>query len=435
MKKSVALLLVLALLLGLSGAMVSALADDPVTITFSGHGDQEEIETFRALIKVFEAENPDIKVTYTPVPSDYTGKMNTMLLGGTGTDVFYVPDDKFGGWVQAGFIQNLQSYLDTSEKIDVDDIWESAIKRYRYDGTRTWQGDQYGIPKDIGPTVLYYNKDLFIANGVELPPTDRPWTWDEFLDACQKLSKDLDGDGKNDQYGVGPIWWEAFILSNGGKILSDDFTEFLMWEDDAAEGLQFAADLTNVYDVCPTAAVSSSMSDNTLFFTGRVGMIFGGRWYTPAIRAGAGFDWDVCLIPSGKENTISGWSGTVGLCIWSGSQHPDEAWRFIEFLASVQGQQEQTKLGFCVPIYKSMAYDDVFLQSDQKPANAQAFLLAAEHQVPTPNTWLPDILWWDTLSGKMNNIWRGRISAKEGMMEAREEIQMTLEEGNPQYFD
>jgi multiple sugar transport system substrate-binding protein len=413
---------------------VNVNAEEKVTITFSGHGDQSEIDTFRALIKVFEAQNPDIKVDYTPVPSDYVGKMNTMLLGGTGSDVFYVPDDKFGGWVKAGFIQNIQSYLDASEKIATDDIWESAVKRYRYDGTRTWQGDQYGIPKDMGPTVMYYNKQLFIDNGVELPPADKPWTWDQFLDACKKLSKDLNGDGKNDQFGVGPIWWEAFVLSNGGKILSDDFTEFLMWEDDAAAGLQFAADLTNVYDVCPNAAVSSSMSDYTLFFTGRVGMIFGGRWYTPAIRAGAGFDWDVCLIPSGKENIISGWSGTVGLCVWSGSQHPEEAWRFIEFLASVEGQTEQTKLGFCVPIYKSLSYSDLFLQKDQKPASAEVFLLAAENQIPTPNTWLPDILWWDTLSGKMSNIWRGRITAKDALTEAREEIQAALEEGNPDYF-
>ena len=50
-----------------------------------------------------------------------------------------------------------------------------------------WDGKQYLLPKDFSPLAVYYNKKLFDAAGVAYPKDG--WTWDEFLDTAQKLTK------------------------------------------------------------------------------------------------------------------------------------------------------------------------------------------------------------------------------------------------------
>lgn len=46
-------------------------------------------------------------------------------------------------------------------------------------------GGIYGIPMFIDPLVMYWNRDLFAAEGIPTPPT----TWSEFYDLSKKLTK------------------------------------------------------------------------------------------------------------------------------------------------------------------------------------------------------------------------------------------------------
>jgi len=59
--------------------------------------------------------------------------------------------------------------------------------------------DPAALPLYASAYGLYYNKKLFTAAGISSPPK----TWSEFVAAAQKLTKDTDGDGKTDQWGLG----------------------------------------------------------------------------------------------------------------------------------------------------------------------------------------------------------------------------------------
>ena len=76
-----------------------------------------------------------------------------------------------------------------------------------------------------GVMLMYYNKDVFDAAGVPYPPAkaDQAWTWDQFIEIAQKLTKDRSGktadqEGFNpndiDTYGVAtPLqWWGGSAL-------------------------------------------------------------------------------------------------------------------------------------------------------------------------------------------------------------------------------
>jgi multiple sugar transport system substrate-binding protein len=403
-----------------------------VHISISTWGLPDELAVFNELVDNFENDNPNIKVNVIHIPDDYSGKMNTMLAGGTAPDVVFTSDGDFGGWVKAGLFLNIQDMVEESS-INLEDMWESALSRYRWDGRVLGEGDLYALPKDIGPSALFYNKDLFDEAGVSYPDPEVPMSWDELLEKAKALTIDENGNGRPDQFGLGPIWWEGFIWSNGGDILSEDRTTFVMNEPEAVEALQFVADLTHVHKVAPDSRSLEAMDADQMFETGRIAMMTAGRWMVPTYRK-LDFDWDVAPPPAGATGVSSSWSGSVGYAINKDTNFPEEAFQLIEYLAGERGQEIQTELGFAIPTYKSVSETDVFLQPGEKPENAEAFIIGAETQRPGPWTLTPNNRWLDHVNQNLTYLWNGERSAEEILDEIADEVQQLLEEGNPEIF-
>ncbi|MBU5441617.1 sugar ABC transporter substrate-binding protein [Paenibacillus sp. MSJ-34] len=403
-------------------------SNERVTIQFAGWGDPSEKEVFTKLIEAFQSKNPNIKVDYLHIPSgDYVGKMNTILAGGNAPDVFYVPDGDFGRWVSQGLLLPIDEYVKNSN-IDLDDMWESGLARYRYDGASNGQGNLYGLPKDIGPTVLYYNKDLFAKMSVPFPDADSPMGMEKLLETAKKLT--VVENGKTVQYGMGPIWWEGFAYGNGGKFLSDDKREFIGNSQETIDALQFAADLTNVHGVVPSSAALKDLNDGEMFKTGKLAMMITGRWMVPEFRK-LSFDWDVAPLPT-KE--WGGTSGSVGLSIYSKSKNVEAAYKLVEYLGGPEGQKEQSLMGFSIPSFMSMANTDVFLQPGQKPEHAEVFIKAAEVQVAGPWTNLPNAKWYDMLAQGLAPMWEGKKTADQLLNDLKPKIDAAIKEGNPALF-
>lgn len=160
------------------GPRKSPVAEDGSKIvTFWGWGDPEEVKVFKKLVNDFNATHKGkIKVAYEQKPGDsYSSATIQALQGRTSPDVVYVGDGDLKQWVSLNVLTPLDDYLDVSEEIDPDDIWPSALQRYRYD-VETQQSRPtdpiYAVPKDIGPTVIYYNENAFKEVGIEIISID-----------------------------------------------------------------------------------------------------------------------------------------------------------------------------------------------------------------------------------------------------------------------
>jgi multiple sugar transport system substrate-binding protein len=256
-------------------------------------------------------------------------------------------------------------------------------------------------------------------------------TFDQLLETAQKLTIDENQDGKPEQYGMGPIWWEGFVWGNGGKILSDDRKEFLLNSKEATDALQFAADLRNKYKVSPDSRALQAMNDGQMFETGKLAMMIQGRWMVPHYRK-LKFDWDVAPIPANGQ--FNGWSGSVGFGIYSKTKAPEAAYKLVEYLGGPEGQKLQSELGFAIPNFKSMANTDVFLQPGQKPEHAEVYIKMAEVQSPGPWTNLPNAKWWDTFNQKLGPMWDGKVTAEKLMNDLKPEIDKIIKETNPNLF-
>lgn len=450
--------LLVAVLIALFVGAMSVGAQDAVTLQFVGWGGPEEGAVFQQLVDTFNANNPDIVIEYTQIPADYVTTLQTMIAGGTPPDIAYVPDGNFGAFVTTGQLVNIQSFVDASENFDVDDVWPSALGRYRFDPETNGfgVGDLYALPKDIGPTVLYINVEMFEEAGVALPDPSVPMTWDDLIDIGTQLTMDANGNTPADdgfdannivQWGLGDLWFENIVYGNGGRIISEDGRTFVAAQDqNTIDAIQFLSDITHEYQIRPTSQQTSSMSIGQMFETGRVAITTNGRWATTGYRATLPFEWDVRPNPVGPSGeitsymnqddcTFAGWSGSVGLAIIAGSQgeaNAEQAYRFIEYLAGAEGQIEQSALGFQIPNQVSVAQTDAFLQPDQMPANSQIFLEAARCESPGPWTQTPlygqwfDDNWW-------NGVWPrvvidGVALAEDELAEREEAFQAGLDE-------
>ena len=144
-------------------------------ITFWGYGDENEISVFNSLVEQFnKMYEGSIQVEYEAKGNDdYSTSAYTALQQSKArVDILYVGDADFKRFAELGYLEPLDSYLKTSSEVKVEEMWETSINRYLHDVNTTTQNGPdahyWGIPKDIGPTVIYYNETFFNQAGVNV---------------------------------------------------------------------------------------------------------------------------------------------------------------------------------------------------------------------------------------------------------------------------
>jgi multiple sugar transport system substrate-binding protein len=159
-----------------------------ITLSFwkAPHSDREA-EYWEPILSKFMDENPNIKVEMLVTPWDtWTEKYTAAFAGGTPPDVSYMTE-WYPNFADAGQLADLTPYI-------TDEI-KARYSRGSWDYA-TYNGKIIGIPFILVNSIIYYNKDIFEKEGINIPNT-----WDELIDAARKATKDLDGDGKTDQWG------------------------------------------------------------------------------------------------------------------------------------------------------------------------------------------------------------------------------------------
>jgi len=306
------------------------------------------LEPWNNAIKSFEAKYPEVKVQLEAVPQGYGDKLLTQFAAGTAPDIFMVGDGDVARFVKKGVIEPLDPYITGDNPLDLDIFFPGVLAIGQI------EGKTYLMTKDYSPLVIYYNKTLFDEAGVEYP--QEGWTWDDFLAKAQALTLDKDGDGEIDQWGIqlpdhwgDPLWWRGMsplVFQNDGDILSPDgkTTTGYMNSPETVEAVQFYVDLFNKYKVAPTRADLEALAGVDLFQTGKVAMLWTGRWPLKDFLKNPKLNFGTIGLPKGKQHANSiCWAG---FAMYSGSQNKDTAWAFLKYIAAEEGAQEFAKYAF-----------------------------------------------------------------------------------------
>lgn len=391
------------------------IAQNTTDVRFAFWGDPSELKAYQAVVDAFESVHPEIEVLvdYTPSQGDYYRKIASDFAAGAPPDVFLTNYRKFGPYAAAGGLAPIQSYMETSTEISEADYYGYALDAFRYGDA----GDLYCLPQNISSLNVYFNKDLFEAAGVPFPTDD--WTWDEFIAAAQALTRDSDGDGMTDQFGVlvDPSMYRmvSFIWGAGGEVVDDlaHPTRLTIDTPAAQAGLEKFISLgIDGYNVVPPEEEVAAEADLDRFVRGGAGMYIQSRRPVPTLREIGGFDWDIVSLPIIEQPATVLHSD--GFCLTAKAEHPDAAWTFIEFAGSAPGQLLLAETGRTVPSMISVSESPVFLEGiplaicgdaclpngspvalpvdtvGLPPANAQVYLdnIEVMHRLPTTSTWI-----------------------------------------------
>jgi multiple sugar transport system substrate-binding protein len=274
-----------------------------------------------ALVADFQAGHPNVKVEQNHNNTEYLSRINTMMASGNPPDVFFLNEYLLNEWGEKGAVEDLYPYFNKA-RINPDQFYVSSAL-YKT-GNHLW-----GINPSVVTICLYYNKELFRQAGVTPPPDSaaNPWTWQQFVDAAKKLTRDSAGRGPNDpgfnydqvvQYGtVTPtqnwIYWLPLLYSSGTSLSDDNGTGLAMAGAAGTDIIQKIANLSLVDKVAPTFAMTQSStfsSLSTLLMNGQLAMFIGGTFQWPDF-ANEKFDVGVVQIPSvtGKGSNMAWASG------------------------------------------------------------------------------------------------------------------------------
>ena len=344
-------------------------ASGDVTLRLSVWGSDAEIACDQEVIDAFMEEHPEYKVELEVINDDYLTKVETEMLAGDAPDVIYGHPKYFQKWASQDQLLDLTEYFKNSPELKDAEHYSVDV----YDAF-TYQGKDVATVNGADTFLLYYNKNLFDEAGVPYPTPD--WTWDDFLNACEKLTVDKDGDGTVDQYAITADWGheqiEAYMAAFGGELYDDvnnPTTVTANTNEGNLKGLQMVYDLVYKYNYAPTAEQGEAMAGS--FDQGLVAMNVDGVYdivYRSAEEGGLEFPYGIVNLPQEGDNAHCV-ALMAGYCIPKSAKNPDAAWELAKFMESEKGQTLLAKTGLITVINKDVASSDEVINIPNAPDN------------------------------------------------------------------
>lgn len=302
--------------------------------------DNDTSPQFSAIIEAYEAANPNVKIKVMDTSADeYNNRLGIDLSAAQpDPDVIWIKD--MGSMLQMADKGQLLPIDEFIKKDNFDlSIYKGAAEQLRYNDV------SYALPYRNDWYVLYYNKDLFDAAGVEYPSNDM--TWEEYYELAGKLTS---GEGSAKVFGSHNHTWQALVTNwavQDGKhtVVEKDYSFLKKWYEEAV-ALQDNGYIQD-YSTLKTANIHYS----SVFKNQQCAMMPMGTWFIATMMQSqaegeTNFNWGVATIPY-PSDTEAGY--TVGaltpIVISAYTDQPDLSWDFIKFAASEEAAEILAKQG------------------------------------------------------------------------------------------
>lgn len=417
-------------------------------ITFWTRSANDEL-VFTKMLPLCRQAFPELEVVFETPPGKIYEKLRIALAGGTAPDSLVMrPPDALAA-IGEGTYVSLSPFLQGNSQLQ--DSLDKHFVKASVD-TYTYRDELYCMPLTCESIVFWYNKDA-IENAGLTPPAEieddpKLWNWETLRQYALSLNKgtglqrerygvacagnnDKDGGGFKQGYG-------SFLLSNGGQFLNEEGTKCIINSPESKETLQFMLDLIYKHDVHPTVDSIQRATLRTMFQTGQVGMDLEGEffsrylWGTNAPKTGIPFKYDLAKIPFSPKGKRVGFFNALGAPILRQSKHPEETWKWLTVIGSLEGQQLITDFwGSRAPDKRTYAsWLEAGAGGGEKGLNYKAIPDSDSFGVPQPCS--PYVL-GDQFREPLNRIvfdliLQGKVDPEEGLAKAEREVTAVIEQ-------
>ena len=338
MKKTLAMLLVLVLMLSL--VSVAALADKAVTLNVvtSYGGDDGNRKNFENAVKAYE-ESTGNKVNDGSATSNEEWKAKVLTDFETGSEpdvLFYFTNADAEPFISAGKVVSLEEIR--AEYPDYAGNMKDSMMAVAADGK------QYAVPSSGYWENMFVNKKVLEDCGVAVPGPD--YTWDQFLADCETIK----------EAGYTPIacslvevphYWFEFTVMNNGTV--ENHLDVPAAADDAAAA-KWAAGLNDIkalYEAgyFPANTLTASDAETVeLFNSGEAAYLIDGSWKVGYFTENAEDlnDFAIAYVPGKGERSASEAIGGISMGYFITTKawnDPDKREAAVEFVSQLTSDE------------------------------------------------------------------------------------------------
>ncbi len=307
-----------------------------------------EGEKLSVLAEDFMKENPDAKVTVTPVPWDGAhNKLAAAIAGQETPDVTMLGTTWIGEFAKTGALDVVPTDIVKKEDF-FPGAWETGV----VDGT------SYSVPWYVETRLLYVNKAVAEKAGI----TEAPKTWD----ALKQAVKDMQAKGGATwgtylQPGQTGAWQTVmpFVWQNGGDI--HDGENFTLDSPEAVEALEY---YKSFYDegLSQKERLREGETEPKVV-SGEIASFVSGPWHIGLLNElGGEGKYDLWPMPSGSGDATS-FIGGSNMSVFKNSDNRDAAWKFVSYLMRPEVQVKWYQTVSDLPSVQA-AWDDEALSGD-----------------------------------------------------------------------
>jgi len=302
--------------------------------------------TENSLVKKYEADfmtkYPKIKVTQEEIPDHFEDKIKTEMSANNEPDAMYVSTALMNFAAPNGRLLDLNPLMSK---------WGVSADEFIPTLMTPWQlnGKQYALPKDFGDLVLFYNKSMFTAAGLQAPTS-----WDDIKSAAKTLTK---GSVKGLSLPADAARFDAFLFGFGGQVLSSDKTKAVFND-------QKSQDALTLYSSFQLQDKSSDLPDKLgatwpgdAFGKQKAAMVIEGGWLIPYMHdTYPSVSYGSIKLPKFpvKESSLlftNGWGCSAK------TKNQDACMLFVKYMTGKVVQQQVLQSGFALPSRKDLGTD------------------------------------------------------------------------------
>ncbi|MBA2682803.1 MAG: sugar ABC transporter substrate-binding protein [Ktedonobacteraceae bacterium] len=343
------------------------------SIKWSTWGDANIMERFHQVTDKYNTDHHS-NVQLIPVPAfdGFAAKVLAQLNAGVAPDVFYLGDIDIIKFIQNQTITDLTPLLNGSKShVKPDEFFEGA-----WGVAKTTDGKIYGVPNDLEPLMLWYNKKVLKDAGVTVMPADlaesEKWTRDAFEGILQKVRS-------TGKYGylldnsTMQMW--SWITSNGGTVYDNAGRgSFIANKDSKAiEAFQWLTDNIKSKNITYSGSLPKGQGDDLAFTTNQAAFICAGRWFLPEFKKTSGLQYDIVPIPSNTGKVAPVAMALSYMVMNKKTKNPDLAFDFLSYYVSKDGEtlRLQGNDGISTPSVKGI---DHIILDGKDPEHAHFFI-------------------------------------------------------------
>lgn len=354
---------------------------DGATVRVMLWGNDADLSSIQDAAAGFIEANPDIEVKFETgdCAVDYAA-CKTLVAGGNMPDVFVTGSWNYFEAANDGVLADLTPYFEEGD-VSREDFTPAVI-----DALTSPEDDKvYALPMGYNVQSLFYNKDMFAAAGLEEPPADGSYSYDDLREWSALLTLDANGKNARDaafdpenivQYGyfnfaAAPIepGYAPVLKAFGGGILDGEMrNECTADSPGTIEGFQWLQDLMWQDHSAITPQLQQEEPGYTRWVRGQVAMQQGSHEQVAAVQQqNPELNYDMAALPEGPEGNatlfqIHTWA------MYEGSEVKDSAWEFLKYMAT-EGSGKQMGL---IPAYQDVALGPDFAEAEGEPSNLVA---------------------------------------------------------------